>query len=259
MKTLDVLNPVKNFIKFLFAHFFEIFSALLSARGSIPSNDLIKDTLSTLLSAGMMLVLNVVALAVFIVLPQGRDVLLIVSEDITDGKVGSLLWLAFGTLVWSLFSEFGMRYAIYVTDNSGASLSEARVNWRRKLQIVISDVFIILPFLTLILGMIFNRPVNDLIANTKNWYIGLWAPVVLLYLLMTGVAHIYFTRKKILADPAGRMPQLRLQSAAGAGKERDAQAQPEKSSREDPGPYGKRLAALAEGFYPHHRPGKGMV
>lgn len=196
MKALDILNPVKNFVRFLFAHFFEIFSDLLSARGSIPANDLMKDTLSTLLSAGMMLVFNLVALVVFLFLPQGQDVLLIVSEDITGGEAGSLVWLAFGTVIWSLFSEFGMRYAIYVTDNSGSSLSEARVNWRRKLQVVVSDIFIILPFLIVILGMIFNRPISDVVANAKNWYIGLWAPVVLLYLLMTGVSHIYFTRKK---------------------------------------------------------------
>ncbi len=204
MKGIEVLKPVSDFARFLFAHFFEKIGELLHARGSIPANDLMKDTLSTLLSAGMMLIFNLTGLLVFLFLPQGRDVLLIVSEDITDGKIGSLLWLAFGTLVWSLFSEFGMRYAIYVTDNSGVSLSEARVNWRRKLQVVISDVFIILPFLIVILGMVFNRPISDVIANARNWYIGLWAPVVVLYLLMTAVAHIYFIRKK--GPDAGAKP-----------------------------------------------------
>jgi hypothetical protein len=196
MNILSIFGPVKNFIKFLFAHFFEIFTDLLSAKDSIPLNDLLKDTLSTLMSSGMMLVFNLVALVVFLFLPQGQDVLLIVSEDITGGQFGSLLWLAFGTVVWSLFSEFGMKYAIYVTDNSGSSLSDARVNWRRKLQVVISDVFIILPYLIVILGMIFNRPISDVVANAKNWYVGLWVPVALLYLLMTGVAHIYFIKKK---------------------------------------------------------------
>lgn len=196
MKGIDILTPVRKFASFLFAHFFEKISELLHARGSIPANDLMKDTLATLLSAGMMLIFNLTGLLVFLFLPQGRDVLLIVSEDITDGKIGSLFWLAFGTLVWSLFSEFGMRYAIYVTDNSGVSLSEARVNWRRSLQVVISDVFIILPFLIVILGMVFNRPISDVIANARNWYVAQWAPVVVLYLLMTAVAHVYFIRKK---------------------------------------------------------------
>src|ERR1035437_602598 len=100
MKIIEsLLDKIKKFAIFLFNHFYAIATELWNAKDGIPFNNLVSDTSATILSSGLMLVFNTLGFVTFLFLPQGKDVLLIVSEDISEFHPESLLWLLFGTLI----------------------------------------------------------------------------------------------------------------------------------------------------------------
>lgn len=192
----QLLNAISQFlrytVKFLLLHFARLFSTLWSARDGIAWKHLSGDFISVVRSVGAFLVLNILALFVFIMLPQGRDILLIVAEEVgVETRFGNLLWLVIGVLLWSVVSEFSARYSIYVTDNSGKSLSHERVRWRKAVQHAISDLFLMLPFIVVLLGLLINYLNDDsLIPRQKN--IGYGVSALIIYLLMNLVAMFYF-------------------------------------------------------------------
>src|SRR5579862_9738283 len=138
-----LLNQVKSFLSFLFKHFVLLFADLGKASDGIPLKYLINDFMSVLRSSGVFLILNILAFLVFTVLPQGKDILLIVVEDVgVQHRPGNLFCLVVGILVWSIITEFGTRYAIYVTDNSAKSISDSRVRWRKEVQKAVAQIFL---------------------------------------------------------------------------------------------------------------------
>ena len=105
----------------------------------------------------MFLILNVLALLVFIALPQGKDILLIIVEEVSiQFRFGNLIFLLFGVTLWAIVSEYGTRYAIYVTDISAKSISDKRVIWRKAVQKAVAQLFLMLPFITVLTGFIIN-------------------------------------------------------------------------------------------------------
>ena len=71
---------------------------------------------------------------VFLFLPQGRDTLRLVAENVSVFNILPLLFLLIGIVIWSIISELAVRYAIYISDNSGKNLSDDRVRWRKTVQ-----------------------------------------------------------------------------------------------------------------------------
>lgn len=203
-KLLDLL---KSFAGFLFYHYKGLYNELNKARNHVPLRYMISDFVSVLRSCGMFVTLHIVALLVFTVLPQGRDVLLIVVEEIAvQHHVGNLLWLLGGAFIWSVVSEYGSRYAIYVTDHSGKSLSDERVQWRKAVQKTIAQTSLLMPYFILLLGFVINYiGENTLTANQRNWGFGI--PMGCMLLLVNLVARAYFLDDKkegpdeIIMDP----------------------------------------------------------
>lgn len=181
-------------------HFYTICGTLWRAKDGIALNNLTTDFLTTISSAGIMLLFNAFGFVTFIFLPQGRDVLRIIAEDVAEFRWGNLIWLLIGTLIWGLFSEFGVRYAIYVTDNSGNNLSDARVKWRKALQNAIADFFLILPFLIIITGLIKNHTLENITSSIQvehiNTSLGFLLPLTSIYLLLCVVSYLYFDEDK---------------------------------------------------------------
>jgi len=99
------------------------------------------------------LLLNLMAIAFFWVLPQGTDILYAMIEDFYSRKPAGLFMLFFGTFIWSLIAEFAARYRIMVIDNSGNFLSNERVRWRKFIQKFFVKLFLLFPFLIMIIGV----------------------------------------------------------------------------------------------------------
>ena len=156
-----ILKRLTGFLWFMFGHFASVYKDLSAASDGISFRELFNDFLNVLRGSGMFLFLNIGALFVFIALPQGKDILLIVVEEVgIQYNFGNLIFLLFGVVLWAVVSEYGTRYAIYVTDNSAKSISDKRVNWRKAVEKAIAQLFLMLPFITVLAGLLINY-IND--------------------------------------------------------------------------------------------------
>jgi hypothetical protein len=103
----------------------------------------------------VLIVFHFLAILAFIFLPQGTDVLLLLLENSFQvGNPSALFFLIFGVLFWSISSEFCCRMLLYMTDNSGHSLSIASVQSRKLLQVQLAKFCLYAPILILGIGLV---------------------------------------------------------------------------------------------------------
>ena len=193
MKLLDVLSKgITNFGVFLFSYFVQIFKELWGKTIYLDTKEIVHDFIAVVRSTGMFGVLNIIALLVFTVLPQGKDIFLIIAEEVgVQKRFGNLIFLLVSIVLWSIVSEFGARYAIYVTDNSGKSVSAERVEWRKALQKVMADTFLLLPYLIVLIGFLINYLEDDSLEGIKK-NLGFGIPALCVYLIFNVIAHFYY-------------------------------------------------------------------
>ena len=135
--------PIKNFIR------------LFSVRSkNLNLTTLVRDFFSVGFRVGFVIVPALLVAIVFILLPQGRDTILQVVEKVSEGNYVQLFFLLGALALWSIFSELGVRYSIYISDNSGKSLTNQRVEWRKFSQQMLAAAFLIFPGLMIMLGLI---------------------------------------------------------------------------------------------------------
>ena len=115
----------------------------------------------------------------FVELPQGKDIILLVIENLSKFDFRSLVSLLVGLIIWSVISEFGARYKIYVTDNSGISLTDERVNFRKEAQRTISTIYLLLPVSIVILSVIIVS-----FINIKDWKLIIKWPFLIVVILL---------------------------------------------------------------------------
>lgn len=95
------------------------------------------------------------AILVFVFLPQGTDILLLLLEhSFQVGNPSTLFFLLISVFFWSISSEFCCRMLLYMTDNSGHALSIASVQARKSLQVMLAKSCLYAPILILGLGLI---------------------------------------------------------------------------------------------------------
>ncbi|MEP6514533.1 MAG: hypothetical protein ABJA79_11730, partial [Parafilimonas sp.] len=191
---MNFLNQIQKIFVNIFSYLFRLLSfavrRLRFVGKDIPVEDKVSDFIEIFKSTRLFFVFNLLALFVFIALPQGKDVILITIEDLSNFHFGSLISLLVGLIGWSVISEFGARYKIYVTDNSGRSLSDERVNYRKEAQKFVSTFYLLLPTLIVMLSVI------TVSFNTiKSWHWPYIWPfvlvVVLLILTFAGLSRFY--------------------------------------------------------------------
>lgn len=196
-----IIESLKLFFKFLFLHFYQFFTALWNAKDNITAKHLVADFFAVFRKASFLLILNLIALLVFTVLPQGKDILLKVAEDVgVEHSSQALFSLVLGVLIWSIISEYAGRYSIYVSDNSGKSLPDDRVKWRKAVQAIMSDIFLMLPYLVVLIGLLINYlHDSSLKGNQRN--IGFGIPALIIYLLLNVVSIFYADTSKLDTEP----------------------------------------------------------
>lgn len=103
----------------------------------------------------VLMVFHSLATIAFLFLPQGTDVLLLLLENSFQvGNPSTLFFLLMGVLFWSISSEFCCRMLLYMTDNSGHSLSIASVQSRKSLQVQLAKFCLYAPILILGIGLV---------------------------------------------------------------------------------------------------------
>ncbi|MCE3259139.1 MAG: hypothetical protein K0S12_780, partial [Bacteroidetes bacterium] len=185
IKTLG--GYITDFVKFLFLHIIKVLSGLYKAKDGIPVKELVLDIFSVVQKTGFFFLLNMTALFVFTSLPQGKDVILIISEEVgVEHRFGSLIWMLIGVLFWSIVSEFACRYSVYVADNSGKSISQERVEWKKQLQNATAEIALMMPFFIMLMAFLINYLTNDTLKDNQiKWGFGI--PAILLYLMLNAV------------------------------------------------------------------------
>ena len=137
----------------------------------------------------------------FVLLPQGLDTLLLVAEQLSVFQPSPLIFLLLALAVWSVISEFSVRYAIYISDNSGKNLNDARVYWRKTVQKILAAVFLMWPSFIVLCGFIYRFFSSSYMPLGMR--LGCFGScIVLVYLLMSVLSNIYF--RKSGAASAGK-------------------------------------------------------
>ncbi len=165
---------------------------------SISDQERMTDILEVFKPTRVFFLFNVVSFIIFVLLPQGKDVILLVVEDLSKFKFTSLLSLLVGVAGWAILAEFGARYKIYISDNSGKSLSGPRVCYRKQLQKFFSLWYLLMPYFVVLLSVIVVT-LNNIAIQNWNIYI-LWPFAILMILLILsakGLSVFYLDRSWI--------------------------------------------------------------
>src|SRR5215469_9461740 len=85
-----------------------------SAGAKIPFKLRVNDLLAVWRSTGIFMLFVGIAVTLLLLVAPGRDALLLVIEDVNNYDFSSLISLLIGLFFWSIVSEFGVRYSIYV-------------------------------------------------------------------------------------------------------------------------------------------------
>lgn len=181
---MNIIAPIQRFFVVIFLYIFRLTSfavrRLRFAGKGVAIEDKATDFFEIFKTTRLFFLFNLLALLVFTLLPQGKDIILIVIEDLSDFNIWSLVSLFAGLFGWCIISEFGARYKIYITDNSGLSLTDERVNFRKEAQKFVSSIYLLLPVVIVMLSVIivsFN--------NIKVWKLAtIWPFTVVLLLLI---------------------------------------------------------------------------
>lgn len=157
----------------------------------------LSDALSIARNLWLVLLLNTLITLAFLATSQGPDVLLSLIEDLSyfhpSGHyafyTGPFIFLMASLLYWAMSAELAARWAIYLSDNSGRSLSPERIEARKRAQR--RTVRVLLWFPVVLMALAFGRAISRE-AVTLNGpqkiavvvvYLGLAVIAFIIYLL----------------------------------------------------------------------------
>lgn len=132
----------------------------------------------------LLLGIHLLALFAFLLMPQGTDMLLSILEPKTFMlHVFHITILIVAMFCWSISSEFCTRFLIYMTDNSGHTLSPERVALRKQNQKWIAVFFLYFPPILVALAFIkaYFQNISDI---SSSWWILLFIISAISFLLL---------------------------------------------------------------------------
>lgn len=189
-------------VKILTFIFGPVVTAILEIRKEVKgleekldSKAVIGDFLHVARNTGFVLVPAFLSGVIYVLLPQGRDTLLLVVEKMEAGNYSQLLFLLIGIVLWSMFAELSVRYAIAITDNSGKSLRDSRVYWRKLSQRMLAAFSLFWPSIMVLLALVwcYKAAVAAKMGVRPTSFI-IFALCV--YIVFRLLSYFYFQRKK---------------------------------------------------------------
>ncbi|SEJ79323.1 hypothetical protein SAMN05216327_12046 [Dyadobacter sp. SG02] len=183
----------------------------------LPLRTVIGDFFSVASSIGFVAIPAFLAGLIFILLEQGRDTLLLVVEKMIVLDLWPLICLLVSLVIYSGFAELGVRYAIYISDNSGRNLTDERVFFRKTSQKLLAALFLLWPFLITMVGLVIcyfrATYLSDLQRN-----VSFGICFALIYWLMAAMTSLYFD--KFGKSAPGNAQDTRLGERSLSKKER---------------------------------------
>jgi len=154
---------------------------------------LVHDLISVASSIGFVIVPAFLVGFIFLLLPQGRDTLLLVVENLSAWNFWPLIFLMLGITAWSMVSELSVRYAIYISDNSGKNLSDDRVMWRKTVQKLLAAIFLLWPSFIVFVGMVWSMVTATYMEKIPR-VLCFGVCFILIYWLMSFLSNKYFRK-----------------------------------------------------------------
>jgi hypothetical protein len=115
----------------------------------------LQDLLTVLRGVWFLLFFDVIALFAFLLIAQGQDMLLVILENTGKGvQLGQLAGLLAALFCWCVSAEFGARMLVYLTDNSGRSLSLQRVKDRKDFQGYVARCALFFPLVLMLAALV---------------------------------------------------------------------------------------------------------
>ena len=151
---------------------------------------IMRDLLFVLRELWLFLAIHLLALYSFLFLPQGTDMILSILEPKTfNSNTISITLLIVAIFCWSISSEFCTRFLIYMTDNSGHSLSPERVASRKSNQKSIAQVFLYFP--SLLISLAFIKAYFQNISDISNYWWILLLILLIISMLISLLKYLY--------------------------------------------------------------------
>lgn len=188
---------MNNFIKLIFQSFIPAFEkGIFEIRFSfkrLTVRTLVHDFISVASSIGFVIIPAFLVGFIFLLLPQGRDTLLLVVENLSAWNFWPLLFLMLGITIWSMVSELSVRYAIYISDNSGKNLSDDRVTWRKTVQKMLAATFLLWPSFIIFVAMLWSMFTATYMERLPR-FLCFGICFILIYWLMSFLSNKYFRK-----------------------------------------------------------------
>jgi len=168
---------------------------------------ILRDLLFVLRGLWLLLGFNILALIAFLLIPQGTDMLLSMLEAKSiQATTIPIIVLLFALFFWSVSSEFCTRFLIYMTDNSGHTLSPDRVALRKYIQKKLAHFFLYYPCLLVAIACIkaFTQNLADI---KQSWWL-LLLVLILICLLIVLLNYLYKPGRKKLGSSFFRWMHL---------------------------------------------------
>ena len=151
---------------------------------------IMRDLLFVLRELWLLLGIHLIALYSFLLLPQGTDMILSILEPKTFiSNTISIALLLIAIFWWSISSEFCTRFLIYMTDNSGHSLSPDRVVLRKSIQKLIAQLFLYFPLL--LISLAFIKTYFQNLSDISNYWWMLLLILLMICLLISLLHYLY--------------------------------------------------------------------
>jgi hypothetical protein len=194
---------LKDFLGTFVLPFKTVYKLLKISFKRLSTRNIIRDFFSVASSIGFVSIPAFLAGLTFILLPQGRDTLLLVVEKLISFDMLPLICLLLSLVIYGGFAELSVRYAIYISDNSGRNLTDERVFFRKTVQKLLAALFLLWPFLITMTGWIICYfRATYLSTIERNLSFGIC--FALTYWLMAAMTSLYFDK---FGKPAPGNPQ----------------------------------------------------
>lgn len=188
---------MENITKLIFQSFVPAFEkGIFEIRFSfkrLTVRTLVHDFISVASSIGFVILPAFLIGFIFLLLPQGRDTLLLVVENLSTFNFWPLFFLLLGITAWSMVSELSVRYAIYISDNSGKNLSNDRVTWRKTVQKLLAAAFLLWPSFIVFVAMFWSLLSATYMEKVPR-FLCFGSCFILIYWLMSFLSNLYFRK-----------------------------------------------------------------
>ncbi len=154
---------------------------------------MVHDFISVASSIGFIILPAFLIGFIFLLLPQGRDTILLVVENLSAWNFWPLFFLLLGIVVWSMVSELSVRYAIYISDNSGKNLTDDRVTWRKTVQKLLAAIFLLWPSFIVFVSMFWCMLSATYMEKVPR-FLCFGICFILIYWLMSFLSNQYFRK-----------------------------------------------------------------